>query len=265
MFSRRQLAGDFRRLGVVPGEIIMLHASVRAVGEVAGGPDQIHLALRDALGDLGTLMMYASCPQYVDEVGRGHLTEETEREILEKVPAFDPLTARSSRYNGILVEYFRTWPGTAVNPHPARFAVAGHRAAFLISEQPWDFAFGKGSVLERFLELDGRILLLGSDHDAVTFLHYVEHVAEFPNKRIMRFKVPVQRNGERVWLDMQEVDTGDVAHENWPDRFFAQIVDGYLAQTGNTGGLVGRAQSYLIAARGLFEFAEPIMRAVAAG
>ena len=81
-----------------------------------------------------------------------------------------------------------------------------HQAAYLISAQPWDFAFGKGSLLERFLELGGRILLLGRDHDAVTFLHYVEHIADFPNKRIMRFKVPAQRNRERVWLDMQEVD-----------------------------------------------------------
>jgi len=74
----------------------------------------------------------------------------------------------------------------------------------------------------------------------------------------------VQRNGERVWLDMQEVDTGEAAHDNWPDRFFAQIVDGYLAKTGNTGALVGNAKSHLIPARGLFDFAEPIMKAVAA-
>jgi aminoglycoside 3-N-acetyltransferase len=265
MFSRGQLAGDFQRLGVVPGETIMLHASVRAVGEIAGGPDQIHLALRDALGESGTLVMYASCPRYVDEVGRGHLSEDAEHEIVQRMPIFDPLTARASHYNGILVEFFRTWPGTVVNPHPARFAVAGHQAAYLTSRQPWDFAFGRGSLLERFLELGGRILLLGSDHDAVTFLHYVEHVADFPNKRVMRFKVPVERNGERVWLDMHEVDTGDAAHDNWPDRFFAQIVDGYLAKTGNTGARVGHAQSHLISARGLFEFAEPIMKAVAAG
>ena len=45
MYSRAQLAEDFRRLGVTPGHVVMLHASVRAVGEIAGGPDQIHLAL----------------------------------------------------------------------------------------------------------------------------------------------------------------------------------------------------------------------------
>jgi aminoglycoside 3-N-acetyltransferase len=48
----------------------MLHASVRAVGPVAGGPDEIHLALKDALTEEGTLAMYAGCPRYFDEVGR---------------------------------------------------------------------------------------------------------------------------------------------------------------------------------------------------
>src|SRR5690349_9090359 len=100
MHSRRQLAADFRALGVAPGDVVMVHASVRAVGEVAGGPDEIHLALKDALTADGTLMMYASCPRYYDEVERGNLTKEQEREILEKLPAFDPLTARSARDNG---------------------------------------------------------------------------------------------------------------------------------------------------------------------
>ena len=40
MFSRNQLAGEFR---------------------ASGGPDQIHLALEQALTGEGTLMMYASC------------------------------------------------------------------------------------------------------------------------------------------------------------------------------------------------------------
>src|SRR6185295_18569776 len=89
MHRRQRLADDFRRLGVVPGDTVMVHASVRAVGEVAGGPDQIHLALKDALTEDGTLMMYASCPEYYDEIGRGNLTADEEAEVFEKLPAFD--------------------------------------------------------------------------------------------------------------------------------------------------------------------------------
>jgi aminoglycoside 3-N-acetyltransferase len=264
MHSREQLANDLRTLGIEAGDTMMLHASVRAVGEVAGGPDQIHLALKDVLTAQGTLIMYASCPRYYDEVGSGNLTKEQEAEILEKLPAFDPLTARSARDNGALVELFRTYPGSRVNRHVARFVVWGKRADSLISEQPWNYAFGLRSPLDRFLGLDGKILLLGSDHDAVTFLHYVEHVAEIPNKRIRRFQVPVLDDGRRAWRSMEEFDTsGDGAHANWPDRFFAKIVDAYLAATGNQGGRVGNALSYILRARGLLDFALPLMQAVA--
>src|SRR5271170_2369582 len=100
MYSIEELANDFLKVGIRAGDIVMLHASVRAVGEVAGGPDAIHLALKSALTPEGTLMMYAICPRFYDEVGRGNLTAEEEREIREKLPVFDPLTARADRDNG---------------------------------------------------------------------------------------------------------------------------------------------------------------------
>lgn len=264
MYSRDQLANDFRRLGIAAGDTVMLHASVRAVGEVAGGPDQIHLALKDALTAEGTLMMYASCPRYFDEVGRGNLTKEQEQEILEKLPAYEPLTARAVRDNGILVEFLRTYPGSKVNQHVARFVVWGRQADYLISERPWNYAYGSRSALDRFLQIDGKILLLGSDHDAVTFLHYVEHVVDILGKRIARFRVPVEENGRRVWSEMEEFDTSAAgAHGNWPDRFFARIVDTYILESGNQPGRVGDADSWLLNARGLMNFALPVMKAVA--
>lgn len=195
MYSRAQLAADFRSLGVAAGDLVMVHASVRAVGEVAGGPDEIHLALKDALTERGTLLMYASCPQYVDEVGRGNLSPAQEAEVLEKLPVFDPDTARSARDNGTLVEFLRTWPGSRVNRHPARFVAWGTRVDDLFSAQPWSYAFGHGSVLE---------------------------------------------DGTRVWRNMEEFDTsGQGVHANWPERFFARLVDTLLSRHRNTGGRVG--------------------------
>ena len=264
MHARERLANDFRALGVKPGDVVMVHASVRSVGEVAGGPDQIHLALGDAVTERGTILMYASCPRYVDEVGRGSLTSAEEAEVLEKLPAFDAQTARSARDNGALVEMLRTYPGARVNPHPARFVARGAHAEYLLEHTPWDFAFGAGSVLDRLVELDGRILLLGSDHDTVTFLHHVEHIADIPDKRIVCFRVPVMEHGTRVWREMAEFDTSGGAHANWPDRFFALIVDSFLRMHGNRGGRVGDSRSHLFGARALLDFALPVMIAVAA-
>ena len=264
MLTRHQLTTDLAALGLSAGDVVMVHASLRAIGEVAGGPDQVHLAIKDVITDRGTMLMYASCPAYVDEVGRGNLTHDEEAEVIEKLPPFDPYTARSARDNGALVELFRTYPGSRVNAHPARFVVWGAHADHLLTPQPWDFAFGRGSLLERFAALGGKILLLGSDHDNVTFLHYAEHVVDIPDKRIARFKVPVLENGARIWKEMAEVDTSEAgAHASWPDRFFATLVDGHLAANDNRGGRVGGAESYLVSARGLLEHALRVMKEVA--
>lgn len=266
MVTRHQLAEDFRRLGVAPGAIVMLHASIRAVGRVAGGPDQIHLALKDALTPTGTLLMYASCPDGYDEVGRGNLTADEEREILATFPAFDPLTARSQRDNGALVELLRTYPGSIVNHHVVRFVAWGQHAEALTAPQPWHYAYGAGSTLERFVTLGGQVLLLGCDHDTVTFLHHAEHIADIPDKRISRYQVPVDDGrGGCIWREMEEFDTADAgAHAHWPPRFFARLVDTYLDRTGNRGARVGDAPSFLFDARGLLDFALPVMVAQAA-
>jgi aminoglycoside 3-N-acetyltransferase len=180
MHSRDQLALDARALGIREGDLLMVHASVRAVGPVAGGPDQIHLALKDAVGHSGSIFMYASCPAYYDEVGRGDHAPEFEAELRETLPAFDAATARSARDNGALVELLRTWPGTVANDHVVRFICRGPHADALFAPQAWTYAYGADTPLARFAALGGRILLLGSDHDQVTFLHHAEHLVDVP-------------------------------------------------------------------------------------
>ena len=151
-----------------------------------------------------------------------------------------------------------------MNAHVARFVAWGKQAGHLVSGQPWNYAFGRGSALERFVDLDGKILLLGCDHDTVTFLHYAEHIVDVPDKRVARYLVPVIENGAKVWREMEEFDTSDKgAHASWPSRFFARITDGYLDATGNGGGLVGDARCFLLDARGLLDVALRVMRETA--
>lgn len=264
MHSRASLTSDFRRLGVAAGDVVMLHASIRAVGEVAGGPVQILLALEDAVGPAGSVLMYASCPQYYDEIGRGNLSVEVEQELRRALPAFDPFTAPCARDNGALVEFFRTLPGTKVSSHVTRFAARGPHADHLLSNVPWDFTYGADSTLARFNALGGKILLLGSDHDQVTFLHHAEHMVDVPGKIVATFEVPCDDGaGGVVWRQMKEFDTADMAHAAWPADMFTQIVDGYLSSTGNRGGNVGDARSYVMDAPGLLEHALSVMRALA--
>jgi len=65
---------------------------------------------------------------------------------------------------------------------------------------------------------------------------------------------------------MEEFDTtGDGAHANWPDGFFAKIVDSLLVKTRNNRPWWGNAMTHLMTARELLDFALPVMEAVAAG
>jgi len=56
--TRSKLVTDLGKLGVSIGNTIMLHASVRAIGWIVGGPDVVIQALLDVLGAQGTLIMY---------------------------------------------------------------------------------------------------------------------------------------------------------------------------------------------------------------
>ena len=45
MPTQPRLARDLERLGIAPGDLVMVHASLRAVGPVAGGGDTVMRAL----------------------------------------------------------------------------------------------------------------------------------------------------------------------------------------------------------------------------
>ena len=133
-----------------------------------------------------------------------------------------------------------------------------------MADQPWNYGIGRGSPLDKLCQSAGRILLLGSDHDEVTLLHYAEHIAPFEGKRIARYKVPISRDETRIWVDCEEFDTsGKGVHPNWPQKAFALIVDDFISKSTGTAtccvGRVGLAESVLLDAAGLVSHALNIM------
>jgi len=269
--TRARLADDLRRLGLGAGDIGIVHASVRAVGPVLGGPDEIHLAVEAAVSPGGTVMMLAGCPDGYDDVGRGHLTAKEEVELLANLPGFDPHAMRAARDNGTLAEFFRSWPGTIASEHVcARVAARGARAAWLLADHAWNYGFGQGTPFAKLIASRGKVLMLGADLDTATILHHAEHIADFPDKIIARYRVPVLENGARVWRDCEEVNTSSAGcHVHWPERFFARIVEDFAATNGGTAlcawDKVGDADTLLLDAAALVAHAIPIMQRTAKG
>jgi aminoglycoside 3-N-acetyltransferase len=269
--ARGSLTEDLRRLGLEPGDLVMVHASVRRVGPVFGGPDEIHRAVVDAVSPGGTMMMLFGCPAGFDEVGRGRLSAAEEASILAHMPAFDKMATRADRDVGTLAEFFRSWPGTLCSDCPAvRIGARGARADWLVSEHVLDYPFGRGTPFEKLVESRGKVLLLGSDHDEVTLMHYAEHITDFPGKIVARYQCPLLIDGRREWVRCEEFDSSsEGCHANWPDRFFALIVDDFIAKQRGTPlcreGRIGNADSVLLDAAALIDHAAPIMIATARG
>lgn len=247
-----RLVRDLRALGVGPGQTVMMHASVKAVGWMVGGPDIILRAMLDVLGPDGTLMMYAAWESSPYDLFQAATPPAPE--LLEAWPPFDPATARAMRAWSILTEYLRTWPGAHRSGNPEASMVAvGAKAAWLTAQHPLQYGYGLESPLDKLTQCDGRVLLLGASLDSLTLLHYAEHVARVPNKRIVRYQIPFMRDGQKVWVPMEEFDTADPALDG--DYTFEEIARAYLATSRTPTGRVGAAHCYLFEAAALARFA----------
>jgi len=255
LITKSKLIEDLRSLGLEPGQVVMLHASVRAIGWVVGGPDTVIQALLDVLGPEGTLMMYVGWEEdrYLTialEEGRGEA-------YLEECPAFDPQRSRANRKWSILTEYLRTWPGARRSDHPeASVAAVGVKAEWLTEDHPLHYPYGPGSPYAKLCESGGKVLLLGAPLNTLTILHHAETLARVPNKRLVRYKMPVLREGKRVWVEIEDIDTGrGIVEGRSSEEYFVEIVREYLKTGKGHSGKVGVAPSYLFDAEDLVKFA----------
>jgi len=139
------------------------------------------------------------------------------------------------------------------NPDASCVAV-GAKAKWLSENHPLQYGYGQGSPLAKLCEAKGKVLLLGAPFGSLTILHYAEHLANVPNKKIIHYKMPILCDGQRVWKDVEEYDTcGNVlpnAEEN-----FETIPQEYLAASKGKTGKVGQAKSYLFEAADFAKFA----------
>lgn len=259
MYTRDLISHQLKDLGLQANDIVMLHSSMRAIGSVIGGPDQVHLAIMDVITQNGTLVIYIACEREYEVVGRSSLNPTDEQFIFKHCPPFDPLTARARRDHGILAEFFRSWPGVQVSNNPgARMAALGANAKDILKDHLLDYGYGPGTPLDKIYQMRGKILLLGSDLDSVTMLHYAEHISPIKNKRIERYKVPLLQNGERAWIDVEEYDTSQGICF-WPEVFFEKIMQKYFQTHLIQVKKVGNADSYLIDSKSLVDFAIPLL------
>lgn len=248
MWTRQALAQHCAELGLVRGDAVLVHAGLRAVGPILGGPDTLIAALGDVVGPQGTILGYCDW-QFEDAVlerpeWRAHM-----------VP-FDPAASRAIRDNGAFPELLRTTPGALRSASPgASCAALGGLAAWFVADHALDYGYGPQSPFGKLVAAGGKTLLLGAPLDTMTLLHHAEHLADIAGKRIRRYETPILVDGQTVWRWFEEFDTGLPVVDGLAEDYFEDVVEDFLATGRGRRGLIGHAPSVLVDAPAILTFA----------
>jgi aminoglycoside 3-N-acetyltransferase len=247
--TRTSLAADLRALGVRPGSVLIVHGAMKSLGWVCGGTVAVVQALRDVLGEGGTLVVPTHTPENSDPAGWRHppVPQAWWQIIRDETPGFDPALT-PSRWMGVIAETARTWPGARRSDHPhTSFAAVGPAAERVVAGHRLDDMLGESSPLGQIYALDGYVLLLGVDHTSNTSLHLAEYRQTNPPRARNGAAVRTDGGRGRTWVEWEDVDVDE-------SDFGALGVN--LDDSGAvTLGLIGAARCRLMRQRAAVDFA----------
>jgi aminoglycoside N3'-acetyltransferase len=257
-----RITDDLRRIGVCHGDVLMVHASLRAIGAlrpgreggvVEEGADGLLDALLEVIGDDGTLFMNIGADD--DWYWVNERPPEERPALLADADPFDVLTTPAEEDNGVLAEVFRCRSGTVVSDHPeGRFAANGPHAERLLRNVPWDDYYGIDSPLDRFVRAGGKVLRLGANTDTVTLIHLAENLVELPwKRRVLRHRLVTTPDGPNV-RTVRTIDDSD-GIVDYPNEYFDDVLADFLATGRARTGVVGNARSELFDAADMVAFA----------
>ena len=246
--TRSSLARDLRALGLKAGDHVLIHAGLRSIGPIVGGPDALIDAFLDVLGPDGTLLAYCDW-QMAEEAG-------DDPALRDEVPAFDAARSRAIRDHGAFPEMVRTTPGARRSGNPgASVAALGRRAEWFTADHPLDYGYGPDSPFGRLVAAGGKTMLLGAPRDTLTLLHHAEHLADIPNKRVLRFEVPLMLDGAKTWRWCEEFDTRVPVVAGLAEDYFVTVVDSFIRAGHGATGRVGSADCALMDAKRIVRYA----------
>lgn len=241
------LAADLRALGVVPGDVLMVHSSMKSLGFVAGGAQAVIEALLSVLAPAGTLVVPAHTPENTDPAGWRHppVPAPWWPVIRDDTPGFDPALT-PSRWVGVLPEVVRAWPGAVRSTHPqVSCAALGARAHDVTAEHELAESHGEKSPIGVVYRLGGKVLLLGCGHDANTSLHLAESRQAAPPRGQTGAAVR-DADGTSRWVTWVDLITGE--------EDFDRLGAAYEQTGAVTVGQVGSATARLMDQRSLVDF-----------
>lgn len=157
------LFSDFERLGVRPGDIILMHSSMKSL-QTDMKPEEFLLTLCNYLGPRGTLVL--------PTLSYSTVTRENNVFHAKETPACI----------GLLPNVFRKLEGSVRSIHPTHSCAARGYLARELTEMHIldDTPVGPNSPFRLLADNGGKILMLGPVNASNTFMHGMEEIAGVP-------------------------------------------------------------------------------------
>jgi aminoglycoside 3-N-acetyltransferase len=193
------ISEDLMKLGINNSDILLVHSSLSSLGWVCGGAQAVIIALMNAVGNDGTLVMPAQSGDWSDPAEWEHpaVPKEWIQTIYDNMPAYEPKIT-PTRGMGVIAELFRMFPKTIRSNHPqVSFCANGRLSGNIIENHPLTPQFGIDSPLGKMYNLKAKVLLLGVGYDCCTSFHLAEAlIHEMPTKQM---GTAMFDNSKRVW------------------------------------------------------------------
>ncbi len=200
MLTRIDIHDFLRRNGINKNDIVLIHTSMRALGEVEGGCD----GLIDAFVSYLTDGLFLIPTHTWDNVGK----EQPVYDVSATKPCIGALpTVAAFRKDGVR------------SLHPTHSVAAfGKRAEeFVKGEEKATSPCSAGGVWQRLYDEDAKILLIGVGLDRNTYIHAVDEMIDLPGRLADPISLTViDRNGKKYSLFYRKHGrTGSEFFENY--------------------------------------------------
>lgn len=165
MHTKESLIKQLGALGIHSEGTVLIHSSMKSLGEVEGGADTVLDAFTSYMKD-GLLVLPTHTWSYINAEN----------------PRFD--VQQSKVCVGILPELFRQRPGVVRSWHPTHSVAALGRdaAEFTRDDHHFDTPCARGSAWGKLLDRQATILLVGVDLKRNTFIHGIEEWVDIPGR-----------------------------------------------------------------------------------
>ncbi|MET7299205.1 AAC(3) family N-acetyltransferase [Embleya sp. NPDC005575] len=194
--------------GLGSGSVLLVLAPSTPLGGVDGGPDVLTRALREVLGERGTLVVPTATSDNTDpstwhRTCHSPVPADWWPGLRSEMPPFEPERTPSHRM-GALAEHVRRLPGAVRSDHPrTSFAGIGPHASALMRDHAPDCHYGERSPLGRMEQAGAHVLLWDVGFAANITFHLAEYrLGQSPTtgyRSLVR-----DARGDRRWVEAMD-------------------------------------------------------------